>query len=88
MSIISKKYKRITVYDLNKYYLLMKEAKKKGNLSEEFTIEHLRISIPNIKINASMLQKMRIYGFIDKVGKPKNLTIYSFSNKHMNHMRK
>ncbi len=65
----------------------MKEAKKKGNLSEKFTIEHLQISIPNIKINASMLQKMRIYGFIDKVGKPKNLTIYSLSNKHMNHIR-
>lgn len=73
---------RIAVYDLNRYYLLMKEVSEKGKLRDEFTIDHLKITLPNIKFTGPILQKMRIRGFLNKVGRPGMLTIYSLSEKH------
>ncbi len=73
---------RIAVYDLREYRKAIGEATKKGELSNIFTIEHLHLSIPNIKFNGPILQKMRIHGMLDKVSRIGSLTAYSLSDKY------
>lgn len=73
---------RISVYDLRKYRAAIIEAARKGELSNIFTIEHLQVSVPQIKFNGPILQKMRICGMLDKICKNGKLTEYSLSDKY------
>ncbi len=73
---------RIAIYDLREYRKAIGEATKKGELSNIFTIEHLHLSVPHIKFNGPILQKMRICGMLDKVCRNGKLTEYSLSDKY------
>lgn len=73
---------RIAITDLYKLRKTIEKATLEGKLSEKFTIEHLQISIPQERFTGAILQKMRIYGLIDKIYRVGKLTTYSLSDKY------
>lgn len=70
---------RIPVTDLFKYQSIIRKLTDDDILSENFTMEHLKLN--KVPISNGILQKMRIYGLIDKVGRHKQVTTYQLSQK-------
>lgn len=73
---------RIPLSEICKYRIELEKYIDSGELSPKFTFEHIKATNPTTKINPHAFLKMRVYGFIEKIGRKNGVIVYCLSKKY------